>query len=125
MTAHGRMLYIVGTALLACAVAGCPFKDNPPDTPTRPTGADRVKRDSTYEYTTLTSDQDGDSVYFEFQLVAGSYRNSYWSQPVASGQSGSVRIHFYTFTSYDLHVRALDAHGLYSDWSPELTITVR
>jgi hypothetical protein len=126
MTGDRRALLAMAALLFALLLPGCAFKDNPPNTPAAPTGPTQVGRDSSYTYSAVTSDPDGDSIYFEFSLRAGSYDQSYWADPVASGRAGSVSIYwsYYSGTSYTLRVRALDAHGLYSDWSPDLSITV-
>ena len=126
MTGGRKTLLAMAALLFVLLLPGCPFKDNPPNTPAAPTGPTQVGRESSYTYSAVTSDPDGDSIYFEFSLRSGSYDQSYWADPAASGRAGSVNIYwsYYSGTSYALRVRALDAHGLYSDWSPELSITV-
>jgi hypothetical protein len=110
--------------LFVLTLPGCPFKDNPPNTPAAPTGPTQVGKKSSYTYSAVTSDPEGDSIYFEFSHSNDGYVHSTWSGPVASGRAASVEIYWYAPTPSTLRVRALDAHGLYSDWSPELSITV-
>jgi hypothetical protein len=126
MTDVRRVLLPLAALLFVLILAGCPFKDNPPDTPAAPTGPTEVSHESTYTYSATATDPDGDSLYLEFKYSSGSYEHSYWANPVASGGTARVNINYYwgSGTSVVLRARALDAHGLYSGWSPELSITV-
>jgi hypothetical protein len=120
------MLWPAGALLLVVALAGCPFRDKPPDTPSPPTGPTYVVENTQETYFASASDPDGDSVYLEFDDEGEYYYgSSRWSGPVASGDTGSAQVSWWTPGTYLLRVRALDVHGLYSGWSPALSITVR
>jgi hypothetical protein len=128
MTVKRRILCRAGTVLLLFMLAGCPFRDNPPDTPSAPTGPTLVYRESTAAYSASATDPDRDSVYLGFDYDSGNgYYNesATWSRLVASGDTVSVEFHWWYAGTYKLRVRALDVHGYYSDWSQWLTITVR
>jgi hypothetical protein len=125
MTGVRKVFLSLAALLFILLLPGCPFKDNPPNTPAAPTGPTEVSRESSYTYSATTTDPDGDSLYLEFDYHTGDYENSYWSELLPSGGIGSVQVNWwYGGGDNAIRVRALDAHGLYSGWSPELSITV-
>jgi hypothetical protein len=125
MTSGRRFITPLAVLLFVLMFAGCPFKDNPPDTPAAPTGPTEVDRESTYPYFATTTDPDGDSLYLEFSYNTGSYEYSSWSEQLGSGGTASVQVTWWSGSGDNsIRVRALDVHGLYSDWSPALNITV-
>jgi hypothetical protein len=111
--------------LLLLGLAGCAFKNNPPDTPATPTGPTEAYSNQTMSYVSSTTDPDGDSVYLSFSSDLGGYEYSEWSPLVASGDTVSKKYSWYNSGTYKVRVRALDQHGSCSDWSQWLVITVR
>jgi len=128
MTRVSDLLLFGGGVLVLCAVAGCQFQNNPPDTPATPIGPTQVTYSTYASYVSSATDPDGDSVYLGFSADSSTYPNSYgypnWSRLVGSGDTARVRLSLYYPGTYQVRVRALDQHGDSSDWSPSLSVTV-
>jgi len=77
----------LSTAALALAMAGLlSCKSNhAPEVPGVPTGPDYCQRDTTYVFSTVASDPDGDSIAFRFDW--GDSTTSHWEGWFASGET--------------------------------------
>jgi hypothetical protein len=93
-----------------------------PNKPNRPDGTISGKAGTEYTYTTSAIDLDGDQVYYWFDWDDGS--NSGWVGPYNSGIMGSASHVWDNEGSYDIRVKAKDIHGLESDWSESLSISM-
>lgn len=87
--------------------------NNPPNTPTI-NGETNGKTGKTYSYTLLTTDSDGDEVFYFVDWGDGS--NSSWLGPHASGAQATATHSWSQQGSYTIKVKAKDAIGDESDW---------
>jgi hypothetical protein len=93
-----------------------------PETPDAPDGPASGSINTEYTYTASTTDPDGDKIYYLFDWGDGEF--SGWLGPYNSGQecTGS-----YTWTSrgdYQIRVKAKDDHGVQSEWSESIPISM-
>lgn len=96
--------------------------DYPPNTPERPTGETSGKIHILYTYNTTTNDPNGDQVYYKWSWGDGNISD--WLGPFTSGEIASAQHSWNTKGSYEIKVKAKDEHGLESDWSDPLPITM-
>lgn len=100
----------LGAALLA---AGC---NRAPVIPAAPAGPDSGRANFPHTFSAVTTDPEGDSLAYQFSW--GSNRLSRWSGLVASGVPDSQVATWPRGGSFPVRVRARDARGRESDWSP-------
>jgi len=111
--------YATRVARLAMAViakyALDPIIDNdPPNTPSKVEGPEDGKINEEQEYTTSTTDPDGDQVYYMFDWDDGTHSN--WLGPYESGEQ-CIAKHTYTEEGeYKVKAKAKDIHGIQSKW---------
>ncbi len=96
--------------------------NNPPATPSTPSGTTSGYTGISYTYTTATTDPDGDSVYYFFDWGDGS--NSGWIGPYTSGYSASASHIWSSSGTYHVRVKAKDVNNAESGWSPYLSVTI-
>jgi len=94
----------------------------PPEKPQRPEGPTHGKPGVEYNYTTTTTDPDGDQVYYKWSWGDGTY--SGWLGPYNSGTTATGSHSWSVLGTYDIKVKAKDIHGAQSDWSDALTISI-
>jgi len=94
--------------------------DNPPNTPTI-TGQTHGRTGVTYPYTFVTTDPDGDDVYYYVDW--GDESNSGWLGPHASGVQASATHSWSQQGNYTVKVKAKDDYGMESDWGT-LSVTM-
>jgi hypothetical protein len=95
---------------------------NPPAKPVAPSGIASGDINTAYDYTTSTTDPDGDQVYYLFDWGDGT--NSGWLGPYVSGVT-ETGTHMWTVKgSYDIKVVSKDIHGALSEWSDPLSVTM-
>jgi hypothetical protein len=97
------------------------FINNPPNTPSRPSGSTSGYVFTTYNYSTSTTDPDNDSVTYEFAWGDGT---STVIGPCASGVSVSAGHAWWGPGTYSVSVQAQDAYNALSGWSSPLTVSV-
>jgi hypothetical protein len=90
--------------------------------PNRPNGPSSGKINVEKTYTAYTTDPDGDDIFYLFDW--GDYSNSGWLGPYASGNSCEASHIWTTQGSYQIKVKAKDIHGVQSEWSDPLTISM-
>ena len=95
--------------------------DHPPSTPETPTGPTSGTIYTEYTYRTSTTDLDNDQVYYKW---SSGENISEWLGPYASGESVYFKHSWDTKGSYQIKVKTKDVHGLESDWSDPLPITM-
>ena len=98
-----------------------------PNTPSTPSGPTTVRRNVWYTYSTSTTDPDGDDVYYHFELTGPGTNVLFPTGWYASGETGSIIIMGEPsdpLGAYQIRVRAQDVHGVWSDWSPSLTVNL-
>ncbi|KAA0002611.1 MAG: PKD domain-containing protein, partial [Thermoplasmata archaeon] len=90
--------------------------------PATPSGPTRIKEGIEYTYTTMTTDIDGDGIYYKWDWGDGSYSN--WLGPFDSGEAINVS-HIWTEKGiYKIRVKAKDTLGFESDWSEPLRVSI-
>jgi len=94
--------------------------NQPPEIPIVPSGPSNVKAGETCTYTSITTDSEGDKIFYKFDWGDGSY--SGWMGPYASGEMGSASHKWDNKGSYEIKVKAKDEHGDESDWSDPLSV---
>jgi hypothetical protein len=95
--------------------------NHPPQTPSTPQGPTSGYTDITYTYTTSSTDQDGDQIYYNWSFMD---HYSGWLGPYTSGASASVNATWTTPGVKQIRVKARDSVGLESTWSSFLVITI-
>jgi len=96
--------------------------DYPPNTPERPTGQTSGEIHIEYTYNTTTTDPNNDQVYYKWSWGDGIISD--WLGPFTSGELATAQHTWNTKGSYEIKVKAKDVHGLESDWSDPLPITM-
>jgi len=99
-----------------------PEQNLPPNTPTQPIGPTFIERGIWYEYTSVTSDINGDQVRLRFDWGDGNFSN--WSDLVDSNITVSAAHIWNNRSTFSVRVIAQDENGLNSSWSLPLTVTV-
>ncbi|MEO0100062.1 MAG: PKD domain-containing protein [candidate division WOR-3 bacterium] len=93
-----------------------PPANNPPNTPQTPSGPSSGQVNVSYNFTTSTTDPDGDSVAYQFDWGDGNQSN--WSSFLPSGTSITMAKSWSNAGTYSIKARAKDKKGGISDWSP-------
>ncbi len=96
--------------------------NNPPDIPVTPSGPANGGVNFTYNFTSSTTDPDGDSVAIRFDWGDGD--TSLWSNYVASGDSVSMDHSYADTGTYLVKAQAKDVNEAVSDWSTALSFKV-
>jgi hypothetical protein len=94
---------------------------NPPATPVL-TGPDSGLTNEIYTFTAVTTDPDGDFIYYLFNWGDG--HDSGWLGPFTSGTPANGSYIWNTPGSYDITVKAKDENGVESGMSPAHTIII-
>ena len=95
---------------------------DPPNKPSKPNGPSTVQVGNSYVYTSITTDPDGDNIYYLFDWGDGS--NSGWKGPYYSGITVTAKNTWHSEDTYKIKVKAKDVNGKESDWSDPLSIDV-
>jgi len=93
-----------------------------PNTPNAPTGPSSGETGKTYTFTASTTDPDGDDISYLFDWGDGTY--SEWTELVDSGDEASASHSWSSKNSFEIRVKAKDEHGVQSEWSDPLSITM-
>jgi hypothetical protein len=94
----------------------------PPDKPNKPSGTSSGRIKLVYTYTTITTDSNGDQVYYMWDWGDGN--DSGWLGPYNSGVIFEAKYTWNIKGSYNIKVKAKDIHGLESEWSDSLPVTM-
>ena len=112
------------TAIFVCVCiligTGC-HKNAPPAIPGAPVGPDVGMVGDSFSYRVATSDPDSDSV--RYRVDWGDALGD-WSGLLASGESCAVGHRWFVRDTYAIRVQAEDAHGLASEWSTSLVVSI-
>jgi hypothetical protein len=96
--------------------------NDPPERPDTPDGPASGEAGIEYQYTTSTTDPEGDQVYYLFDW--GDDTDSTWLGPYNSGAT-AVATHTWTEQgSYEIRVIAKDENGVFSQWSDPLAVDI-
>ncbi len=92
-----------------------PHPSEEPAIPDSPDGRDYGVPEEEYEFSTSTTDPEGDQIFYLFDWGDGEY--SEWIGPVNSGETVSAFHTWFELGDYNLRVRARDEWGCVSLWS--------
>jgi len=95
--------------------------NNPPNTPSVPSGPTSGSPGTSYAYDASATDPDGDQVKYYFDWDDGS---GDWTGLVASGSSALLSHVWAAADTYEVRVKAQDEHGAESGWSTVLTVII-
>ena len=93
-----------------------------PDKPEPPVGPTNGKPNEFYEYSVLSIDPDGDSLYYLFDW--GDDSNSGWLGPYENGEECKVSNNWTIKGEFEIKVKAKDIYGLESEWSDPLFVSM-
>ena len=93
-----------------------------PVKPDAPDGSTSGGADVEYTYTASTTDPDDDDLYYLFDWGDGKF--SGWVGPKNSGQTASASHTWAEQGDYQIRVKAKDDHGVQSEWSDPLPISM-
>ena len=96
--------------------------DNAPEKPSTPSGVKRGKVGNTYNFSTSTTDIDGDNIYYKWDWGDGNYSD--WIGPYKSGEAVTASHTWKERGRYDVRVIAKDEYGMTSEWSDPLVVTM-
>ncbi len=97
-------------------------KSTPPEKPQKPFGPTTGKTEDILTFNTSTTDVDDDEVYYIFEWGDGEY--SEWIGPKNSGEIVSAKHSWASEGNFSIRVLAKDEHGIQSEWSDPLSITM-
>jgi hypothetical protein len=97
-------------------------ESQPPLKPETPTGTNNGKAGVEYSYNTVTTDPEGNDIYYRWDWGDGVV--SQWFGPYNSGQECEAKHTFNTQGSYEIRVISKDTNGRLSDWSDPFTISM-
>jgi hypothetical protein len=97
-------------------------QSQPPTKPQRPSGPPSGKINTEYVYSSSTTDPDGDKISYMFDWGDGTF--SSWVGPLNSGATASAKKTYTTKGTYQVKVVAKDTHGVLSEWSDPLSISM-
>jgi len=98
----------------ALTVIIAPSSNNAPDTPVIK-GPTMGKAGREYEYTFVSTDPDGDDVYYWIEWEKG-YPNGEWIGPFSSGDEVTLTHAWDTKGTYTIKAQAKDIYGAESEW---------
>ena len=93
-----------------------------PNTPDAPEGPSSGNTGTSYTYSASTTDPEGDQISYLFDWGDGTF--SEWTSLKNSGQTVSTNHIWQSDGSYQIRVKAKDVHGIQSEWSDPLPITM-
>lgn len=96
--------------------------NQPPVTPAAPNGPTNGITKNEYTFTAVTTDPEEEQISYIFDWGDGNFSD--WIGPFNSGQQASATHIWTTKGNYDIKVKAKDANGGETDWSPAHTITI-
>jgi hypothetical protein len=122
---HINATYAVKNIRLVLATLGelaeAGLLSNPPAKPTL-AGPTSGVINEIYTYTAVTTEPDGENVYYYFEWGDGT--NSGWLGPFNSGQQASVQKSWGTAAIYTVRAKAKDINQVSSEWSDPLVMTI-
>jgi hypothetical protein len=114
----------IGLIIFIISFLSCKKKNKPPDVPLTPSGPSRGITDTTYIFTTSSTDPDEDSICYQFDWGTGDLDTSDWGDFVPSDTTFSISKSWSTADTYSIKVRAKDKKNAQSGWSAEQSIII-
>jgi hypothetical protein len=93
-----------------------------PYKPTTPSGETSGRFERLYTYSTITNDPDEDNIWYKWDF--GDNTQSEWLGPYISGDSCEIEYSWNSEGEYNIKVKAKDEHGLETEWSDPLTVSM-
>ena len=93
-----------------------------PNKPSKPSGPTSGKPDETFEYSSSTTDNEGDQIYYLFNWGDGT--DSGWLGPKNSGETCKASHKWTSQGSFEVKVKAKDTEEHVSVWSDSLTVSI-
>lgn len=104
-------------------IASTPSTSTPPDIPVKPEGPIEGVAGTEYDFSSNTTDPDGDNIFYKFDWGDGTYSD--WLGPYSSGVSVTKSNSWSNSGDFDIRVKAKDDNGSdESAWSDPLTINI-
>jgi len=97
-------------------------ESQPPEKPEAPIGHTSGGIKVEHTYTAVTTDPDGDKIYYLFDWGNGKF--SEWVGPYSSGQTAQASHKWSEDGEYEIRVKAKDDHGVQGEWSDPLPISM-
>ena len=102
--------------------------NDPPNKPNQPIGQTSGRKGKIYTYSTSSSDPNGDQVKYGWNWTGKigdrDLTVDVWTDFIASGESCETTHKWDKEGSYSITVKAQDKHGVESDWSDPLTVSM-
>jgi hypothetical protein len=114
-----KNMRLILATLAELAEAG--LLSNPPATPVL-TGPNTGVINELYTFHAVTTEPDGENVYYFFDWGDGS--NSGWLGPYNSGQEAAAQKSWSTIGTYTVRAKAKDIHSAQSGWSTPIMMTI-
>jgi len=99
-------------------------ENQPPTKPSTPSGPISGEYGNEYQYTTSTTDIDGDQVWYKWYWNDKINETSGWLGPYDSGETCEIEHSWDEEGEYSIRVKAKDQYGDESPWSDQLTVTM-
>jgi hypothetical protein len=99
-----------------------PNPSEPPETPEAPDGPDEWIQDVECTFSAVTTDPEGDNIYYLFDWGDGNITGWFGAYP--SGQTITKSKSWTDLGDYEIKVRARDIWGVSSDWSEPHVISI-
>ena len=96
--------------------------NDPPNKPNTPNGRSSGKVRTSYQYSTNTTDSNGDDVFYLFDWGDGTV--SGWLGPYISGDTVNAFHTWIQLGSYSVKVKAMDSNLAESEWSDPLSVSM-
>jgi hypothetical protein len=97
-------------------------ENNPPAKPELPTGSSSGKINIEYNFTSYSTDLDGDKIYYKWDFDDGTF--SKWLGPFNSGEMTTITHTWSKKGVYKIKVKARDTHRAESHWSDPLIFKI-
>ena len=97
--------------------------NSPPNDPFAPTGPNSLRTGIQGQYSTSTSDPEGNNVSYRFDWGDGTI--SSWIGPYKSGQTGNASYSWSSPGKYSIKAQAKDEYGALSGWSLTYEVNVK
>jgi len=94
----------------------------PPARPDAPDGPSSGSTNKQYTYSASSTDPENDKLYYLFDWGNGEF--SGWIGPYNSGQTAEASYAWSSQGDYQIKVKAKDEHGVQSEWSPTISISM-
>ena len=92
-----------------------------PNKPSKPSGPTTISPGQQYTYSTSTTDNEGDQIYYLFSW--GDNSDSGWIGPYNSGDTAEASHSWSSTGTYSVKVKAKDTGDLESKWSDPLSVS--